>query len=202
MAWRGRGLQGWSLALITLVCCLWLGQGQAGRAEPPATITVAQTNAPPPALAPALPMISGNFEDPQGRFQIGIFDGYRVSTAGASPLFEAPDGSLAYTVAITPLATGINQASDTDLVSAAQRTFGRGESFTVGDIQPIPGGGIRINWTGQLSQGAALPQPITGKIFARQVNSDAFLLLVAATEAGESQLSDAIIALGSTLIAS
>jgi hypothetical protein len=144
-------------------------------------------------------MISGTFKDPQERFQIGIFDGYRVSTAGASPLFEAPDGSLAYTVAITPLATGMNQASDTDLLNAAQRTFGRGEGFSAGDIQAIPGGGIRINWTGQLSQGTTPPQPISGKIFARQLESNAFLLLVAATEAGEPQLSDAIIALGSTL---
>ncbi|NJL48528.1 MAG: hypothetical protein HC929_14915 [Leptolyngbyaceae cyanobacterium SM2_5_2] len=160
---------------------------------------MAQTNAPPPTLAPALPMISGNFEDPQGRFQIGIFDGYRVSTAGTSPLFEAPDGSLAYTVAIAPLTTDLNQVSEADLVGAAQRTFGRGEGFAAGDIQPIPGGGIRINWTGQLSQGTVPPQPIIGKIFARQVESNAFLLLVAATEAGEPQLSDAIIALGSTL---
>lgn len=187
--WRFRGLAIAAIALaasILLTQAMHLGGGMA------------QTNAPPPALAPALPMVSGNFADPQGRFQIGILDGYSVSSAGGNPLFQAADGSLAYTVAVAPFPTA--PTPEAALVAAAESTFGAGEGFVAGDdLQPIPGGGIRINWTGRLSQGAAPPQPITGKIFARQRDEAVFLLLVAATSAAEPQLSDAINALGGTL---
>lgn len=191
------------LGTIALVVSILLTQGiqwgtaigSAGSMSPQAQ---AQGNAPPPVLAPSLPMVSGSFEDPQGRFQIGIFDGYSVSSVSGSPLFQAADGSLAYTVAVAPLlAAGSPEEA---MVAAAESTFGGGEGFVPGDVQPIPGGGVRINWTGRLSQGAAPPQPISGKIFARQQEAEVFLLLVAATSAGEAQVSDAINALGSTLI--
>lgn len=180
--------------LVSLGLCLGLSW-RMGEGQPAA---LAQ-NAPPPTLAPAMPMMSGNFTDPQGRFQIGIFDGYQVSRAGTAPLIQAPDGSLAYTVALAPLPGGAAPAAEADLVEAARRTFSQGEGFTVGDVQAIPGG-IRINWTGQLSQGAAPPQPVTGKIFARQRNSEVFLLMVAATADREAQVTDAIVTLGSTLL--
>ncbi|MGF1517350.1 MAG: hypothetical protein ACFCVB_06040 [Nodosilinea sp.] len=183
---------------IALVVSIVLTQGLPGGVGKNTPDALAQGNAPPPALAPALPMVSGSFEDPQGRFQIGILDGYSVSSAGGSPLFQAADGSLAYTVAVAPLASA--QASEAALVAAAESTFGAGEGFVAGnDVQPIPGGGIRINWSGRLSQGAAPPQPIAGKIFARQRGNEVFLLLVAATSAAEPQLADAINALGGTL---
>jgi hypothetical protein len=186
---------------VALVLSLLLAQGLPGRVGAgglgPAALAQ-QGNAPPPALAPALPLISGNFEDPQGRFQIGIFEGFQVSTAGGSPVFQAADGSLAYTVAVAPLP--VAETPDAALVAAAKSTFGAGEGFVAGDVQPIPGGGVRINWAGRLSQGTAPPQPITGKIFARQRQNQVFLLLVAATEPAAPQLSDAINALGSTLI--
>ncbi|WOD39013.1 hypothetical protein [Nodosilinea sp. E11] len=162
-----------------------------------APLAQAQGNAPPPELAPALPMVSGSFSDPQGRFQIGILEGFTVSSAAGSPLFQSTDGSLAYTVAVAPLPTA--DTPNAALMQAAQSTFGNGEGFVAGDVQPIPGGGVRINWAGRLSQGATPPQPITGKIFARQRGTEVFLLLVAATQAAEAQLSDAITALGSTL---
>ena len=200
---RFRGLIVGAIALVVSIVLtqgMHLGGGgntlDALRAAIPEGI--AQGNAPPPALAPALPMVSGSFADPQGRFQIGILDGYSVSSAGGSPLFQAADGSLAYTVAVAPLPTA--PTPDAALIAAAESTFGAGEGFVAGDdVQPIPGGGIRINWSGRLSQGAAPPQPITGKIFARQRREEVFLLLVAATSAAEPQLSDAINALGGTL---
>lgn len=182
------------MVLLGLGLCLGLGW----HFGPNPQAAIAQ-NAPPPTLAPAMPMIAGNFDDPQGRFQIGIFEGYQVSRAGNAPLIQAPDGSLAYTVVIAPLPSEVATASEADLVQVTEATFGPGEGFTAGDVQAIPGGGIRINWTGRLSQGAAAPQPISGKIFARQRNSDAFLLLVAATADREAQLSDAIVTLGGTL---
>lgn len=197
MIGRRRWFRWGTLAAMALLLGLWLSQGAAvgGRS---AAVAQQPINLPPPELAAALPMISGTFEDPQGRFKIGLFDGYRVSTAGTTPLFQAPDGSLAYTVALTPLGSSAT-ASDADLLRAAQATFGQGEGFTPGDVQAIPGGGVRINWTGSLRQGAAPPQPISGKIFARQRDRDVYLLLVAATDAAEAQLSDAITTLGSTL---
>ncbi|MBW4484612.1 MAG: hypothetical protein KME14_18925 [Tildeniella torsiva UHER 1998/13D] len=193
-----RRFRGLAIAAIALVVSILLTQGMHLSSEIGDRNAVAQTNAPPPALAPALPMVNGSFEDPQGRFQIGIFDGYSVSSAGGNPLFQAADGGLAYTVAVAPLPSA--PTPEAALVASAESTFGAGEGFVAGDdVQPIPGGGIRINWTGRLSQGAAPPQPITGKIFARQRGEEAFLLLVAATSAAEPQLSDAINALGGTL---
>lgn len=181
-----------ALAISVLVAqAIDLGSGMN------ASDALAQTNPPPQTLAPSLPMVSGSFEDPQGQFKIGILDGYSVSTAAGSPLFQATDGSLAYTVVVVPLPPADDPS--TAMVQAAEATFGDGEGFVRGDVQPIPVGGLRINWTGQLSQGTAPPQPITGKIFARQRGDNVFLLMVAATDAAESQLSDAIIALGSTL---
>lgn len=180
--------------LLSLGLCLGLSWHFGGQPR----AAVAQTT-PPPTLAPALPMIAGNFDDPQGRFQMGIFEGYQVSRAGGAPLIQAPDGSLAYTVVVAPLPRGADMATEADLVQVTQQAFGQGEGFAAGDVQAIPGGGIRINWTGQLSQGAAPPQPITGKIFARQRGSDAFLLMVAATADREAQVSDAIVTLGGTL---
>ncbi|MBE9158159.1 hypothetical protein IQ265_15175 [Nodosilinea sp. LEGE 06152] len=181
------------LAILALV--ISFGLSQSGSTLD--SRALAQGNAPPPALAPALPMVSGSFEDPQGRFQIGILDGYSVSTVGATPLFQAADGSLAYTVAVAPLLA--NSSPEAAMVAAAESTFGAGEGFVAGDVQPIAGGGVRVNWSGRLSQGAAPPQPITGKIFARQRDAQVFLLMVAATSAGEAQVADAINALGSTL---
>ncbi|HZG37354.1 MAG TPA: hypothetical protein VEZ50_01620 [Nodosilinea sp.] len=198
MGQLGRRFRVLLVGAIALVISLWLAQGMPLGSGGGQGSAIAQGNALPPALAPALPMVSGSFEDPQGRFQIGILDGYSISSVGGSPLFQAADGSLAYTVAVASLPTA--SSPNAAMVAAAQSTFGRGEGFVAGDVQPISGGGVRINWAGRLSQGAAPPQPITGKIFARQREAQVFLLLVAATSAGEAQVSDAINALGSTLI--
>ena len=195
-----RRFRGLVMGAIALAVSVLLAQGLhlGGGSGLLGVVAQTQGNAPPPVLAPALPMVGGSFEDSQGRFQIGILEGFTVSSANGSPLFQAVDGRLAYTVAVAPLPKA--DSPDAALVRAAQRTFGQGEGFVTGDVRSIPGGGVRFNWTGRLSQGAAAPQPITGKIFARQRDSEVFLLLVAATEAGEAQVSDAILALGSTLI--
>ncbi|NJL44658.1 MAG: hypothetical protein HC922_00710 [Leptolyngbyaceae cyanobacterium SM2_3_12] len=203
LSWRSGLL---TLAVLALVISFALGQGLGPVQPGPGRAALGQTNAPPQALAPALPMVSGSFADPQGRFQIGILDGYKVSQAGAAPLFQAPDGGLAYTVVIAPLSPeppgteiGAEPVTENTLVAVAQKAFGQGEGFLTSGLQPIPGGGIQIDWTGRLTQGATPAQPITGKIFARQRGREVFLLLVAATDAGATQLADAITTLGSTL---
>jgi hypothetical protein len=181
-----------TLAVITLAVSLLLSR------EPGWLVTPlqAQTNAPPPALAPALPMVSGSFEDAQGRFEVGILEGFEVSSVGGAPMFQAPPGSLAYTVVVAPAEPN---ASNPELLQVATDVFGQGEGFTTGDVQSLPGGGLRIDWMGQLSQGAAPPQPIVGQILAKQRDTDVFLLMVAATDAGAEQVGDAIATLGSTL---
>lgn len=197
---RRRRWYGWGMAAaLALLLGMVLSQGLGPWGRENTAIAQQPINLPPPELAPALPMLSGTFEDPQGRFKIGLFEGYRVSTAGKSPVFQSPDGRLAYTVAIAPLGTSAPTASEADLRRVAQDTFGRGEGFTTGNVQAIPGNGIRIDWTGTLGQGAAPPQPISGKMFARQRDREVYLLLVAATAEAEDQLSDAITTLGSTL---
>ena len=65
--------------------------------------------------------------------------------------------------------------------------------------QSLPGGGLQMMWTGQLTQGNGPPQPISGQIFAKQRDTDVFLLMVAATEDQADQVEDAIAILGSTL---
>lgn len=181
-----------AVVVAALAIALGWGQGNVFMMLP----LQAQTNAPPLPLAPTLPMVNGTFQDAQGQFEVGILEGYQVSTVGAAPLFQAPDGSLAYTVVVSPTEPN---ASNTDLVQLATATFGQGEGFTPLGQRALPGGGLQINWTGQLFQAGAPPQPITGQIFAKQRGSDVFLLMVAATEAGADQVGDAIASLGSTL---
>ena len=191
----GTKWQRWSwlaLVLLTLGVSLGWAWGNVWLSSP----LQAQTNAPPPELAPALPMVSGTFQDAEGQFEIGIFDGYEVSSLGAAPLFQAPDGSLAYTVVVSPAPPN---ADDGTLVQLANEAFGQGEGFAPIGQESLPGGGLQIRWTGRLTQARGGAQPISGQIFAKQRNSDVFLLLVAATEGATDQVEDAIASLGSTL---
>ena len=115
-------LRPWSwlmLVLLALGVALGWGWGSGWQMSP----LQAQTNAPPPELAPALPMVSGTFQDAGNRFEIGILDGYEVSSVGSTPLFQAPDGSLAYTVVVSPAEP---EASDATLLELANEAFGQG----------------------------------------------------------------------------
>jgi len=191
----GLRLRRWSwltLVLLALGGALGWGWGNVWQLAP----SQAQTNDPPPQLAPTLPMVSGTFQDAAKRFEIGILEGYKVSSVGSAPLFQAGDGSLAYTVVVSPAESN---ASDATLVRLANEAFGQGEGFTPIGQQTLPGGGLQISWTGQLSQGSGLPQSMSGQIFAKQRDTEVFLLMVAATEAGAEQVGDAISTLGSTL---
>jgi hypothetical protein len=188
-------LRRWSwlmLVLLALGVALGWGWGSVWQMAP----LQAQTNAPPVELAPALPMVSGTFQDGGDRFEIGILDGFEVSSVGSAPLFQAPDGSLAYTVVVAPAEP---EASDATLLRLANEAFGQGEGFTPAGQQALPGGGLQILWTGQLTQGNGPPQPISGQIFAKQRDTDVFLLMVAATAGQADQVGDAIATLGSTL---
>jgi hypothetical protein len=159
---------------------------------------------PPPPLpsAPPLP-ISSDYQDPAGRFRVGILQGFQVSPLAGSILVEAPDGSLSYTIVVqTQVFTNL-VGNDLILVNStleqvAQTVFQRGEGFQPGIAQPAAPEGIRLDWTGTLTI-AGNPQPIGGVILARRSGSDALLLLIAATEAGSAQVPGAIAALSSSL---
>ncbi|MBD0335012.1 MAG: hypothetical protein ICV62_05955 [Cyanobacteria bacterium Co-bin13] len=199
---------GWAaLAMVALLGALLLGNGAGllqrwGMPAVQAQLS-APTSAPAPAApaAPAAPLpLGGTFTDPQSRFEIGLLETMTVSSAGGSPLFQRPDGSLAYTVVVVPLSPGsADPLPDVALVRAAEEAFGSGEGFQTTGFQAVNGGGLQIGWRGRLSQGSAPPAPVTGTILAKQQGENVFLLTVAATEAGAVQVGDAIATLAPTL---
>ena len=154
---------------------------------------------PNPVLSSGL-ALSGNYEDPQGRFQIGLLEAYKVSTVANSPLFESADGSLAYTLVVLPIGDGevTTTVTDAALFRAAQETFQHGEGFRTTGFQPIEGGGIQISWIGALTQPGS-PQLMQGMIVARQAKANIFLLLVAATDPSGDQIFNLVSTLAGTL---
>lgn len=201
------------LAALALLVVLWgngtglWGKGLAIAQSPPpasapAAPSVPQTApAPPPPTVAAPPALTlnGSFSDPQNRFEVGILEATTVSTVAGNPLFQRPDGSLAYTVVVMPLgANAPNPLPEAALVQAAEKTFGAGEGFQTTGFQAV-GGGLQIGWLGRLSQPPAPPQPMTGSILAKQQGDSVFFLMVAATEAAAAEVEGAIAVLAPTL---
>ncbi|MCG8367782.1 MAG: hypothetical protein MJA27_31170 [Pseudanabaenales cyanobacterium] len=207
-----RNRVGWmGLALTALAAVLFMS---GGHHFSPFTQLIKRPSLIPTALAQTAPQaptkptqvlssglsLSGNYQDPQGRFQIGLLEGYKVNTVANSPLFESADGRLAYTLVVLPIGDGkvTTTVTDAALVQAAQKTFQAGEGFRTTGFQPIEGGGMQISWMGSLTQ-QGLPQPIQGIIVARQAEANIFLLMVAATEPAVDQIFDAVSTLTGTL---
>jgi hypothetical protein len=135
--------------------------------------------------------------DPQGRFQVGILQGYNVGFAGNWALIESPDGNLAYTVVV--------KARESDrvipiasLAQIAIETFERGEGFQPGTYQAISLNEISLPWTGSLKTGTTT-QPIQGKIRVRQEGARLLMLLVSATESAVEDIDPAIITIMDSL---
>ena len=193
-----RRSMGWlAIAAIALIGSLLLGPGWRSVAADPGLI-LAQTPEAPPALEAAQPALSGTYEDPQGQFQVGILEGYTVSTTAGSPLFQLPDGSLAYSVVRVPLSSDA-PLPDIALVETARQALGNGEGFQTQTFTPVPGGGLQIAWSGRLSQGAAPPQPVSGTVLAKQQGAIAYLIVVAALESGAPQVPQVVSTLVDTL---
>jgi hypothetical protein len=135
----------------------------------------------------ALPL-DGQFIDAQGQYQVGILPGYRVTTIGNSPLMEAADGQLAYTVVTVPRAPNAfdRPLTDTALAQVAQGVFQRGEAFQPQPYRSVPSG-IQISWTGQLTLGG-VAQPVGGELLALQAEKGITVLLVAATAGAAEQV--------------
>lgn len=191
---------GWiGLVAIALAVSLWLGHGwhRQGIAHSEHPIAQAPASDVPVLEAPG-PSISGTYEDPQGDFQIGVLEGYSESAIAGSPLFQSTDGSIAYSIVKVPL-TADTPLSDIGLVDVAQTVLRNGEGFQTRTFAPVDGGGLQIAWSGRLSQGAAPSQPISGTVLAKQQDSEVYVIVVAALEAGAPQVAQIVSTLASTL---
>lgn len=191
---------GWvGIAAIALVLSLVIsaGAGLSRSVASSATPQVAQATpdaAAPVAIAPAL---SGQYEDPQGAFQIGLLEGMVTTTAGGAPLFTLPDGSLAYSVIRLPLASDA-PLSEVTLVALARQTLDNGEGFQTQTFTSVPQG-LQIAWTGRLSQGGRPPQPVSGSVLASQQGAEVYLLVVAALESAIAQVPQTLVTLADSL---
>lgn len=158
--------------------------------------------APPASTAPPA-ALGGDYQDPNGRFRVGVLKGYKVNPLAGSVLIEAPDGSLAYTVVpqSQPAGVPIGFSSGLDnevLAKVATSVFQRGEGFQPGLPRPEAGGGVVMDWTGTLTI-AGQAQPVGGMILVRSSAKNILLLLVAATQSGSGQVPSAIAALEKSL---
>jgi len=199
------------LGLLVALVLVWgdplLRSGVPVRAQsPPAQPTPANPPIPSPSpaqspapAASADSMIGGTFSDPQGRFEVGILNGFKVSKApvGGVTLIESEDGGLAYSAIVRTRATS-QKLSDSALAQIAIEAFQRGEGFQAGNFQPIIPSGVQVPWVGRLSTGSGEPLPMSGVILSRQPSQDVLLLVVAATEASKDQLPEAIANLSQT----
>lgn len=141
--------------------------------------------------------LGGNYQDPAGRFQVGILAGYNVSSVGASPLFSSPDGNLAYTVVVRSRSSSRPLTAAT-LAQIAIDTFGRGEGFIPDGFRPLGTGRVQVPWTGSLTMGGNT-RPMNGMIFASQSQQDILMLLISATETGRASVDAAVATLTDSL---
>ena len=194
MGWMG-------LAAIALALSLWMGPSWQANSlaisSEPLSLAQAATEE-LPILESAAPSVNGVYEDPQGNFQIAILEGVTVSSVAGSPLFQTPDGSLAYSVVRIPLASD-GPVSDIGLVTLAQQTLGNGEGFQAQSFIPLPEGGLQIPWSGRFSQGPNPLQPVTGTVLAKQQGATVYLLTIAALESAAPQVPQVLSTLSDTL---
>ena len=139
--------------------------------------------------APTLP-VGGTYEDPSGFYQVAILEGYKVSSTGRSPLFESPDGELAYTVLRLPRITK-QRLTDGILAQIAIEELTQGEGFVATEYSQVAEGTVQVPWTGTLTQGRS-GQPMSGVIISSQPQQDVFLVLIAATETGAEQVPNVV----------
>ncbi len=159
--------------------------------------------APPASTAPPLPMGS-IYQDPSGRFRVGILQDYRVSPLAGSVLVESVDSNLAYIVVPqsqplgNPIGLSAGYNHSDSLAKIAIAAFQRGEGFQPAPAQLEEGGGAVMNWSGTLTLGGNT-QPMSGVILARPSSKYILLMLVAATPAGADRVPGAVSALANSL---
>ncbi|HEY9753467.1 MAG TPA: hypothetical protein V6C46_10985 [Coleofasciculaceae cyanobacterium] len=159
----------------------------------------------PASSAAPFPLQPSPYQDPGGRFRVGILQGYSVSPLAGSVLIESPSGGLAYTVVAqaqpmnNPISPQFQTEGDIDLLAnAATAVFQRGEGFQPGPARLEAGGGIVMDWTGTLTIGGQ-SQPVGGVILVRSSLRSILIALIAATQAGGAQVPAATAALATSL---
>ena len=152
---------------------------------------VVQTSAPEPSSV-------SSFTDPNQQYSIALLDGFQSHQVAGQSILESADGNMAYSVIVTPtLSSPSTPLTDAALAQMAQVTFRQGEGFMANNFQSLDPGGVKIDWTGQVTTQS--PQPLSGTIFAQQFEDQVFLLMIAATEAGQEEFAQAIATLPSSL---
>lgn len=165
-------------------------------ARPPAPTPLASPSPlPPPPASPspeatpeiqeptAPPLeVGGIYEDADGFYQIAIAQDYKVGSTGKDPLFESPDGQVAYSVWRLPRLTK-QRLTNGILAQIAVEELQRGEGFVAQSYIPLDERVVQVPWTGTLTQGRN-SQPMSGTLISTQPEQDVFLVLIAATEAG------------------
>ncbi|NEO57143.1 MAG: hypothetical protein F6K54_31180 [Okeania sp. SIO3B5] len=131
------------------------------------------------------------------KFEIGIIEGYQQKIIAGVPVFESPEGNLAYTVVVKPQ-VNLQQLDDKTLAIIAINEFARGESFQPQEFQKIKPGEITLPWSGSLTINNNT-QPINGIILARQIDRNVFLLLISATEAKTEKITQVLQILSNSL---
>ncbi len=193
------------LAWITSMLLMFGTAEPSTSAKPPVSASPGVPAAPattsnPPATtlsAPTLPLSEAPYKDPQGRFEIGILENYKVSAIADAPLIESPDGNLAYTVVVQRKITKESFTNEA-LAQMAINQFQRGEGFQPNQLKVLSPGEILIPWTGSLTIGKN-KQPITGEILVRQNQDQIIILLVSATENAKDNIPSAIRTLSDVL---
>mgnify|MGYP000371461883 CR=1 FL=1 len=173
--------------------------------ESPEAATPATAAEEPPASpeattspAPSLALAEEGYQDPGQRFQVGLLADYTQTMLAGVPIFESPDRTLAYTVALRPRAADVNLNAGA-LSQVAIDTFRTGEGLQVGAFEPVTDG-ARLPWTGTLTMGRNT-QPMQGVMLARQVPGRVLLLLIAATAEAADQVEAVYATLEPTLTA-
>ncbi|AFY83378.1 hypothetical protein [Oscillatoria acuminata] len=152
------------------------------------------------------------YQDPGGRFTVGVLaeylptdneeetaergplQPYKIGSSAGIPLIESPDGNLAYTVIVQPLATA-RTLSNEELAEIAIEEFKRGEGFSPAEFRPVASGEVLVPWTGIFNN----QTPMQGTILVRQRDRSVYLLLISATDVAASKLEPAIALLFETL---
>ena len=159
---------------------------------PTPEVTPSPTETPTPEADPvtqsALPLSEKPYQDPSDRFQVGIIEGFNQSVITGVPLFESPDGQLAYTVAVRPRAADA-PLREWALSQVAIDTFNRGEGIVTGAYEAVESelGGAIVPWEGALTMGSDRT-PMKGILLSRQVPGRLVILAIAATESASEQI--------------
>ncbi|NEP85247.1 MAG: hypothetical protein F6K39_48470 [Okeania sp. SIO3B3] len=131
------------------------------------------------------------------KFEIGIIEDYQQKIIAGVPVFESPEGNLAYTVVVKPQ-VNLQQLDNQTLAIIAINEFARGEGFQAQEFQIIKPGEITLPWSGSLTINNNT-QPISGIILARQIDRNVFLLLISATEAKTEKITQVLQILSKSL---